>query len=65
MHTDNIFSQYGHGFESVGLRPVLSYTENSCIASYCRQFSTNIEIKIMKLIPVLKRICKTFILKGP
>ncbi len=36
-----------------GLEPVLiSQTEKSCIASNYRQFSTNIKIKIIKLIPV-------------
>ena len=34
---------------SAGLEPVLSNTEKSCIASYYRQFFTNIKIKIMKL----------------
>ncbi len=38
---------------SAGLELVLSQTEKSCIASNYRQFSTNIKIKIIKLIPVL------------
>ena len=45
---------------SAGLEPVLNQTEKSCIASNYRQFSTNIKIKIIKLIPVL--ILKFFIL---
>ena len=38
---------------SAGLEPVLSQTEKLCIASNYRQFSTNIKIKIIRLIPVL------------
>ena len=38
---------------SAGLEPVLNQTEKSCIASNYRQFSTNIKIKFIKLIPVL------------
>ncbi len=38
---------------SDGLEPVLSQTEKSCTASNYRQFSTNIKIKAIKLIPVL------------
>ena len=38
---------------SAGLEPVLSHTEKSCIASYYRQFFTNIKIKITRLITVL------------
>ncbi len=38
---------------SVGLESVLSQTGKSRIASNSRQFSTEIKIKIMKLIPVL------------
>ena len=38
---------------SAGLEPVLSQTEKACIASNYRQFSTNIKINIIKLIPVL------------
>ena len=38
---------------SAGLEPVLRLTEKSCIASNYRQFFTNIEIKIIKVIPVL------------
>ena len=38
---------------SARLEPVLSYTEKSCIALYYRQFSTNIKVKIIILIPVL------------
>ena len=34
---------------SDGLKPVLSHTEKLCIASYYRQFSTNIEIKNHKI----------------
>ena len=34
----------------LGLEPVLTHTDKSCIASYYRQFSTNIRIKIIKLI---------------
>ena len=37
----------------LGLEPVLTHTDKSCIASYYRQFSTNIRIKIIKLIHVL------------
>ena len=33
--------------------PTLSNTENSCIASYYRQFFTNIKIKLINLKPVL------------
>ena len=40
-------------FISAVLQPVLSHTEKSCKASYYRQFSINIKIKIIKLIPVL------------
>ena len=36
---------------SAGLGPVLSHTDKSCIASYFRQFFTNIIISIIKLIP--------------
>ncbi len=36
-----------------GLEPILSRTEKSWIALYYRQLSTNIKIKILKLIPVL------------
>jgi len=42
------FFQYG--VESAGLKPVLSQTEKSCKAPNYRQFSTNIKIKIIKLI---------------
>ena len=38
-------------FDGLGL--VISHTEKSCIASYYKQFSTNIKIKSIKLIPVL------------
>ena len=38
---------------SAGLEPVLWYTEKLCIPLYYRQFSTNIIIKIIKLITVL------------
>ncbi len=38
---------------SAGLEPVLSQTEKSFIESNYKQFSTNIKIKIIKLIPVL------------
>ena len=39
---------------SAGLEPVLlSHTEKSCIASFLNHLSTNKEIKITKLIPVL------------
>ena len=38
---------------SAGLEPVLSHTEKACIASYYKQFSTNIKIEIIKLKPVL------------
>ena len=34
------------------LEPVLSHTEKSCKASNYRQFSSNIRIKIIQLIPV-------------
>ena len=37
---------------SAELEPVLSYTEKLCIASYYRQFFTNIKVKIIKLKPV-------------
>ena len=37
----------------LGLEPVLTHTDKSCIASYYRQFSTNIRIKIIKLIHAL------------
>ena len=37
---------------SAGLEPVFSHTEKSCIPSYYRQFSMNIKIKVIKLIPV-------------
>ena len=46
--------------------PVLtvSHTEKSCIASYYRQFSTNINIQILELIPVLlARACSSSVLK--
>ena len=43
---------------SAGLEPVLSHTEKLCIASNYGQFSTNIKIKILKLIPVL--LVRTF-----
>ncbi len=36
-----------------GLEPVLSFTSKSCIASYYRQFSTNIKINFIKLNQVL------------
>ena len=38
---------------SAGFKPVLGHTEKSCITSYYRQFSTNIKIKIIRLITVL------------
>ena len=38
---------------SAELIPVLNHTEKSRISSYYKQFSTDIEIKIIKLIPVL------------
>ena len=38
---------------SAGLETVLSQTEKSCMASNYRQFSTNIKIKIIKLIQIL------------
>ena len=38
---------------SAGLEPVLSQTEKSCISYNYRQFSTNFNIKIIKLITVL------------
>ena len=34
---------------SAGLEPVLSHTEKSCLPSYYRQFSMNIEIKNHKI----------------
>ena len=37
---------------SAGLETVCSHIEKSCIASHYRQFSTNINIKIIKSIPV-------------
>ena len=40
-------------FISAWLEPVFSQTEKSCIESYYRQFSTNIKLKIKRLIPVL------------
>ena len=43
----------GNQLLSAGFEQVLSQTENSCIALNYRQFSTNIKIKIIKLIPVL------------
>ncbi len=43
---------------STGLKPVFSQTEKSSIAFSYRQFSTNINIKIIKLIPVL--LARTF-----
>ncbi len=36
---------------SAGLEPVLSQTQKLCIASNNRQLSTNIKMKIIKLIP--------------
>ncbi len=39
-------------FISTGLEPVLSHIEKP-VASYYRQFSTNIKINILKLLPVL------------
>ena len=48
---------------SDGLEPVLRYTERSCTASNYRQFSTNINIKIVKLLPVsLARTLKKLVL---
>ena len=44
IETDNI---------SAGLDPVLSHTEKSYIVLFYRQFSTNIKIKIIRLIPVV------------
>ena len=38
---------------SAGQEPVLSHTEKLCISSYYKQFSTNVKIKTIKLIPVL------------
>ena len=38
---------------SGGSEPVLSHTVKTFIASYLRQFSINIKIKIIKLIPAL------------
>ena len=38
---------------TAGLEPVLNYTEKLCIASFYRQYSTNIKLKIIKLKPVL------------
>ena len=38
-------------FISAELKPVLCHTEKSCIESYDRQFSTNIKIKIIIVIP--------------
>ena len=38
---------------SAGLELVISFTKKLYIAWYYRQFSTNIQIKIIKLIPVL------------
>ena len=38
---------------SNGLEPIPNHTEKSCIVSYCRQFSTNNEIKIEISMPVL------------
>ena len=55
----NIFCLSGYNIISsmaskpIGLEPVLSLTEKSCIASNYRQFPTNITIKIIKLKPVL------------
>ena len=37
---------------SAELKPIISHTEKSCIASYYREFSTNIKIKIIKLMLV-------------
>ncbi len=37
---------------STVLKPILSQTEKSCIASNHRQFCTNIKIKFIKLKPV-------------
>ena len=39
---------FQYGFEIAVLEPVLSHSEKSCIASYQRQFSTNIKIKANK-----------------
>ena len=43
----------GNRLMSAVLEPVLSHTEKSCLVSYYRQFSTNIKIIVIKLIPVL------------
>ena len=37
----------------LNIRTLSQYTEKSCIVSYYREFSTNIEIKNIKLMPVL------------
>ena len=36
--------------KKIGLEPVFSHTEKSCIALYYQQFFTNIKIKIKKII---------------
>ena len=38
---------------SDGLEPALIHTKKLCLVSYYRQFSTNIKIKNIKLVPVL------------
>ena len=37
---------------SAGLKPVHNHTERLCLASYHRQSSKNLKIKIIKLVPV-------------
>ena len=47
---NSLYSIFQYGIEmSAGFQPVLSHTEKPCIASYYKQFFTNIKIK---LIPV-------------
>ena len=54
---------FQYGFETAGLEPVLSHTEKACIASYYRQKSTNVKIKITKSKTVFRAYQTCFNLK--
>ena len=49
----SVGSKYILRLLSAELKPVLSHSKKLCIGSNYRQFSANIKIKIIKLIPVL------------
>ena len=46
-----------------GLEPVLNHTEKSCIATYYKQFSTNLKIKNRKI--NTRFLARAFGLSGP